>query len=242
MEASAQQISVLQQEIEKLKDENRKKTHWISLLSHNYKEVFGSLLWLIEAFEQGHVSREVFTGMLPQIKADAQRNLKSVTDTSSWIKTQYGNFSPHREKLSAYSLFQELEQRHAKRLQDKEIRFVFLGEKDLIFDTDAFLISFVLDKLLENAVQFSFAKGVIEFVAERENERAKVGIIDYGTGVPQKWIDKMFDFEGPLFEGTEGEKGAGLSLKIVKEFAELIDAHIRVQSTKPGTKVMIYFP
>lgn len=62
-------------------------------------------------------------------------------------------------------------------------------------------------------------------------------------GMTKANSDLLFTFQGPVFIGTKGEIGAGLSLHIAKKFVLLLHGKIEVDSTENvGTKATIYLP
>jgi len=92
-------INELQLKIERLENEINFKNGLISLLSDDSKELFGTLLWLLEELEQKTISEEDFFKLLPQIKKDARKNLQTIQDSVAWLKTQYGELRLSPSKL-----------------------------------------------------------------------------------------------------------------------------------------------
>ena len=65
-------------------------------------------------------------------------------------------------------------------------------------------------------------------------------VIDYGCGIPQKQIARVFE---PFFTLKEREKGTGMGLAMVKQFAENAQGKVEISSVeKQGTKVSIHLP
>lgn len=232
----------LQKQIVYLQEENKLRTNWISLITHDLKDLFGSYIWLLNAFEQGTISQTDFLNMLPEIKEGAIRNLKTVTDTTEWIKTQYGNFHPRRENIFTYELYLNLKRDNASKLEAKNLTLRYEGNTNVEIYTDPVLTAFILNRIVENAIQFSFPSGVIDMIVYEEKKHITIIINDYGQGIPPNTVEQIFTFDGPKFEGTAGEKGAGLSLKIVREFVKLLNAKIIIQPQEKGTSVHIQLP
>ena len=58
-----------------------------------------------------------------------------------------------------------------------------------------------------------------------------------------KQTETIFSFDSPVFRGTEGETGAGLSMKIIKKFVSLLNGYIEIESIiKKGTNVSVFLP
>lgn len=137
-----------QQKLERLQRDNQLKTSWISHLTHDFREIFGNILWLSEALETKTISYEEFIQLLPRIKQDAQKNLKTVTDTNLWLKTQGPDFTPEKIKISSQKLFENLETRFIELLDSNKIKLEFIGNLSEFY-SDPFMIDFILEKLTE---------------------------------------------------------------------------------------------
>lgn len=224
------EIKELTKEIQRLQEDSELKTGWISLISHDFKEIFGSLLWLTEAVENETISKDDFFQLLPRIKQDAKKNLQTVTDTNEWLRTQMKGFEPQNSKLFAVDLFIHLRKEFNEKLIEKKIDFQFQGDENLFFYNDEFLVLFMLKKLLDNAIKYSHIVKPIHFKAFKEHNNVILSIIDYGVGMEANNKESLFSFPTAVFQGTNGEIGSGLSLKIVRNFVSLMHGKIEVDS------------
>ncbi|MEI7811213.1 MAG: ATP-binding protein [Ignavibacteria bacterium] len=90
--------------------------------------------------------------------------------------------------------------------------------------------------LLRNAIQAEASEVSIQIFAE--GGKINVEISDNGTGIPEKYINKIFD---PDF--TTKAKGMGIGLKLARKFMESIKGRIYVYETSvSGTKIILEFP
>ncbi|MEO5790250.1 HAMP domain-containing sensor histidine kinase [Gelidibacter sp.] len=237
------QIQDLKIENKNLKNEINLLTGWISLISHDTKQMFSSLTWIIDAYESEIITEEVFFKMLPEIKKDANKNLQTAIDTGEWLKTQYGNFQPKQDILSAKPLFEELRETFEEKLKKKDISLSFIGHGNLQIVCDKVLITFILSKLLDNAIKYSNVGQEIIFTAVEEANEIVLSVTDFGTGIVEKYLNSIYKFENPVFHGTAGEIGAGLSLKIVQSFVFLANGTIEIDSLEnKGTTVTVRLP
>ncbi|ACU07228.1 putative two component system histidine kinase/response regulator fusion protein [Flavobacteriaceae bacterium 3519-10] len=233
----------LQSKIESLQNEISFKNGLISILSHDSKSLFGNFVWLIDAVEQKTISEGDFFKMLPQVKSDAQKNLQTVQDSTTWLKTQYGEYKIKPEKIMVMDLFHDLEEKYAAGFKQKNLNFYFKGDADAFVETDRILIDFVLDKILNNAVKYSLPGHDIYFNVCAEEAQVILSVTDSGTGMDEKFLSKIYTYENPVFQGTAGETGVGLSLKIVRNFISLMRGSIRIVSSEStGTNVSLFLP
>jgi signal transduction histidine kinase len=179
--------------------------------------------------------------LLPQVKSDAQKNLKTVQDSTAWLKTQYGEFKIKPEKIMVIDLFHHFEEKYAAKLKEKNIKFYFKGDPNAFVTTDRLLLEYVLDKILNNAIKYTFSGNDIHLQEVTEDHQVIISVIDFGTGMDEKYLSTVFTYGTPIFHGTAGEKGAGLSLKIVKNFVSLMHGNIQIFSSEnKGTKVSLF--
>lgn len=236
-------ITELKAEVHRLREESELKSGWISLISHNLKEVFGSLFWLTDAVEKETISKDDYFRMLPRIKQDAQKNLQAVEDTSQWLRTQIEGFEPQEKKVLGLDIFSQLKDENQNKLDAKKIDFQYKGDENLYFQTDPNLLSFVLNKLLDNAIKYSHPKESIHFEVNKQFSQVVLSIIDFGTGMAPEQQESVFSFESALYEGTSGEIGTGLGLKITKNFVFLMQGKLEIKSTEnKGTKISVFLP
>lgn len=234
-------IKELQIKIEKLENEINFKNGLISILSHDSKELFGNFLALAEALEDKTISKEDFFNLLPEVKSDARKNLQTIHDSTAWLKTQYGDFTIKPVRLMVMDLFHYLQEKYAAKLKEKNIKFYFKGDPNSFLTTDRLLLEYVLDKILNNAVKYSFPEQDIYLQAVTEDDEIILSVIDFGTGIGEKYLSAIYTYDNPIFEGTAAEKGVGLGLKIVKNFVSLMHGNIQIISAENnGTTVSLF--
>ncbi|SHG47215.1 Histidine kinase-, DNA gyrase B-, and HSP90-like ATPase [Chryseobacterium oranimense] len=234
-------INELQLKIERQENEINFKNGLISILSHDSKELFGTFLWLIEELEQKTISEEDFFKLLPQIKRDARKNLQTIQDSVAWLKTQYGEFNIKPVKIMVLDLFHYLEEKYAAKLKEKNIKFHFKGDHNAFLTSDRLLLEYVLDKIFNNAVKYSLPGQDVYLQELTEGDQVVLSVIDFGTGINEKYLPVIYTYDNPVFLGTAGEKGVGLSLKIVKNFISLLNGNIQIISTEnKGTTVSLF--
>lgn len=236
-------IISLKAEIERLKKENDLKNGWISLITHDFKEAFSSLHWLLQSLDDQSISEADFYALLPRIKKDAKKNLQSITDTTDWIKTQQKGFRIQPSEFFVIELYARLKSDFKKKLQEKQLQFIFQGDETSKITTDRVLLNYILNKILDNAIKYSHPEKSIYFKISNDQQAVILSIIDSGIGISQNNTKKIFCFDNAVFTGTMGEIGSGLGLKIVQKFVYLIDGNLEIDSVEDeGTTVSITIP
>lgn len=86
---------------------------------------------------------------------------------------------------------------------------------------EAFLLEQALSNLLDNAMAFSPAGGVVRLEAETTDAGVTLRVCDQGPGLPDYALDRVFEAFYALPRPGSEAKGTGLGLAFVKEIAEL---------------------
>lgn len=106
------------------------------------------------------------------------------------------------------------------------------GEKNLL--TQAFA------NLIDNAIKFTPKGGKIDISCEKNNDKIAISIADSGIGIPDDFVDKVFEKFFRL-EQSRNTKGNGLGLSLVAAIARIHNANISLTKNKPGLKVTLTF-
>lgn len=105
------------------------------------------------------------------------------------------------------------------------------------------LLRRAVENVLRNAIRYSPEKSSIE-LSIHENERdANIVVRDFGPGVPDSAMARIFD---PFFRVEEARNtnggGSGLGLSIAKRAVHLHHGSIRAENATPGLRVIIAIP
>lgn len=108
------------------------------------------------------------------------------------------------------------------------------------------LVSSVLSNILTNAIKFSPPGGTVRLQATSRAGRVYIRCIDNGIGMSEDIRRSLFDLGKNISRvGTEGERGTGFGMPMVKKFVTAYGGTIEVQSTtdphapRRGTMVLI---
>lgn len=226
--------------IEQLKAENELKTKWLSLIAHDFKGFFSNIQLLLAALDNQSITPAIFMSMLPELRQMAQQNSKTIESTLAWVKSQTNGFNLHIEAVVVHHLYLALVKELDKELGAKEITFVFTGNNTLTINTDKLLLLFIVKQLIANAIKYSKKGGLVTLGVQSYNDKVTIAITDNGVGMPDSRLSTIGTLNGAPYTGTMQEKGAGLSLVVVKEFVEMLNGTMRVSSTQGvGTTVEI---
>jgi signal transduction histidine kinase len=108
---------------------------------------------------------------------------------------------------------------------------------------DPELLRRAVENVIRNAIRHSPKEQPVEVTLARNDGRAVVDVRDYGTGVPDDALPRLFD---PFYrvESDRGRNsgGIGLGLSIARRAIELHKGSIRAKNASPGLEVELELP
>lgn len=123
---------------------------------------------------------------------------------------------------------------YKKQAERKKISLIYKIETDNTeILADNYCVTHIFTNLIDNAVKYT-EKGKIEIVVKRNDKnKLYVEVIDTGIGISKEFFPKLFD---PFTQEEHGYsrkyEGNGLGLALVKNYCELNNAEIEVESSK----------
>ena len=116
-------------------------------------------------------------------------------------------------------------------IKKKNINIEVSLPEQLCLTLDKYMISTVLRNLITNAIKYTHKSGSISINLEEKEGRIQVSVKDNGIGIYKENIAKLFKItEKFSMQGTEQEEGTGLGLILSKEFIDLHNGEIMVES------------
>ncbi len=216
-------INELNKRIEELEEINSSKDNFISVLSHDLRAPFTSILGFSEILlNETSISEQERTEYLSYINDSSQNQLQMINYLLDWSRLQTGRIKiePNRIHLQS-SVFNCVS--HLTRIAVKKNVNIKVNIPDSCYvDADERLLNEVITNLISNAVKYSRENDFVEVTANVFNKDfAEFIVKDEGVGISETNKAKMFNI-GTLFstEGTKGEKGVGLGLTLAKQIVE----------------------
>lgn len=119
--------------------------------------------------------------------------------------------------------------------------FELHAESHLLLQAKPSVLHAMLRNLLDNALRYSPANSTVSVQLSRDQQRAHLRIRDHGPGIPDEWLNRVFE---PFLRvlGT-GQDGTGLGLSIVQEVITRLHGEIRLANAPDGgLQVDVWLP
>lgn len=235
------EINALKKEISDLKEINRNKAQWLAILAHDFKGVFSNTIWVVNAFQNEEISRDMLLELLPDLKESAMKSLNALNDTFTAARIQQNNFQIVLENQTSLKIFNDIEKHLEDQLKKKDLKFIFQGDMEASVRSNPLLIVSLFIKIVDNAIKFSNPGSKILFVAKKSSpDKIRIIIEDFGIGMNRNTLDTVFSLYRSPYMGTQEELGTGLGLILVREILKIINGEIEMQSIENvGTKVIV---
>lgn len=134
-------------------------------------------------------------------------------------------------------------------LKELKTEIKFETDNHEIIADQKILTNQVIANIFSNAIKFSPKGSSITFkICSAGNNKVTLSIKDSGIGIPQSLLSKMFAFDQKTSRtGTDGEKGTGFGMPLMKSYLDMMNCELEVTSTtqdenptNSGTEFKIY--
>ncbi len=223
--AKINDIVVLFQDITKMKELEKLKTNFISTISHEFKTPLNSIMLGTSLLlnENIGVINEKQIEIIKAMQDDGNKLAVLVTNLLQLSKIESDKSLFRMMPSSILGIINDCYRNFYDEARQKEINLYYEIDENLPkVVVDAEKISWVINNLISNALRFTNAGDEITITALVVDSKMQISVRDTGMGIPQDYIDKIFDkfvqVKGSDFES----RGTGLGLSIARE---IIEAH-----------------
>lgn len=231
---------------EHLRELNATKDKFFSILGHDLRSPFNSIIGFSELLtnEVDSFNKDEIKEMAESIYKTGMETYGLLNNLLEWSRSQTGNMKFNPAKIKIYDIAEsavDLLNDNAKR-KNIEVS-VDIPEKTTAF-IDENMIKTVIRNLLSNAIKFTHEKGSIKISAKDNDDFVDITVSDTGVGMEPDDIKKLFRIDEVIStQGTSEEKGTGLGLVLCHDFVKKNNGDIRVESTvDKGSRFTVSLP
>ena len=226
----------LQESVKTLNKLNATKDRFFSIIAHDLKNPFNSILGFADLLRQYHKKyddekRELLIQNLFDSSTKAYELLENLLD---WARSQLGRLEFKNVPFNLAEIAEEVTSSLSMHAKQKNINVSINIDQNIYVMGDTYVFQTILRNLFSNAIKFTNENGFVSISANETNNAVTVAVTDTGIGIPKHLQDKLFSLEGiNTTRGTGNEIGTGLGLLLCAEFVEKSGGTIHVTS-KPG--------
>lgn len=236
-------------EIEKLKEMEAFRREFLGDVSHELKTPIFAIEGFVETLLDGALEDpKVNKKFLQKTRKHAERLSHLVSDILVISQIESGDLGMNDEHFSIYELVMDvldsLAYKFTKKGRDISYKVLANGHEHTLVEADKQRIDQVVRNLIDNAVKYGDAKGVVTIIIERSPEdegKLIVKVNDNGPGIDKQHIARLFERFYRVDKSRSREKGGtGLGLAICKHLIEAHGERIWVES-EPGKGATFMF-
>ena len=218
-----------------LKELNADKDRFLSILAHDLKTPFNSLLGFSKLLLDNIAiyDSDTIKSHVKIINEAAKSTFGLLEDTLLWARAQSGKLPFDPQKVSFLEICSEVVESLKLVADAKNIIINQFAEENFTLFVDITMLKTVLRNLISNAIKFTNSGGAITVYAVHRVGEVVITVADKGVGIGPVEMAKLFDvsqFSSTI--GTEGEKGTGLGLLLCKDFVDKHGGRIWVESVE----------
>lgn len=226
----------LKESEEALQHMNATKDKLFSILAHDLKSPFNSLIGFSELLLKNYniFSEEEKRRLFHLINTSSRKAHNLLDNLLQWSRTQTGALAVNPERFNIKEAIIENIELLSGSAKEKDISLEANDPDPVYVFADKNMISAVLRNLINNAVKFTEPGGKVTVCARDAGKMVETNVSDTGIGMSPETIKDLFSANQPRSTlGTAREKGNGLGLIICKDFVEKNGGKITINSI-PG--------
>lgn len=227
--------------LDELKTSNETLNHLFSVISHDLKEPFNSLMTSSQLLLQSrfNIDEDTSNEMLFDINNAAKSTFYLLENLLAWSLQQMNNIEPTIQAYNIAKLVETSVAPYRITAKNKNINISISVHPETQCLLDEQIIHIVVANLINNAIKFTKKNGLIEIFTTEESNRCNIIIKDNGIGIEKHSLKNIFTIQKSSL-GTGYEKGTGIGLNLCKKLIEQIGGKITLTSEiGVGTTVKI---
>ena len=233
---------VLKNENQKLQELDRKKSEFVSIVSHDLRTPLTSIMGFADTIvnRKLKLTAEQKEKYIGYIQDESRRLGRLISDYLDLSHIEDGKFELNAARTNISHLIEKVAEIFMANPKETRVAAKFSANlPEVKLDQDR--IRQVLQNLIGTAIKYSPAKSSILVEAKKNSHDIIVSVADEGPGIPDSEKKKVFQrFYRGNFEVSKSEPGTGLGLTIAKGIVEKHGGKIWVESTS-GKGSTFYF-
>ncbi|MBD3246982.1 MAG: HAMP domain-containing protein [Candidatus Omnitrophica bacterium] len=203
---------------------NKRYLDLVGFVSHELKGILSSIILNVYSLQNE---------LLGPVSDPQKKTLRSMSRNLDYLAATVKNFLNlsriekgemavnRREVLFREDIVDVAVESFAHQAQEKRMRVENEIQTDLKVRADPDLMQIVMNNLLNNAVKYGAAGGLIRLRSRSGEEEAEIEVFNEGYPIPEPDLPKLFKkFSRLSYEGVAKVKGTGIGLFITKEIVE----------------------
>lgn len=206
---------------------------YVQTLTHELKSPLSAIRGAAELLQEG-LPAEQQARFLANIRQESERIARIVDRMLEMAKLESRRERPEMAPVDLLAMVRAVAQGAEPLLVGKGLTMEIVVAGGPTAQGNAFLLHQALANLVQNAIDFSPAGGMVTVTVTSDRDRLTISIADDGPGIPAYARDRIFERFYSLSRPDGGRKSTGLGLNLVREVAISHGGTIQVTNRPEG--------
>lgn len=233
---------------QKAKELTELKSNFVTMASHQFRTPLTVIYSNIELLENYTDKIEIKVGssikkLANRVKSEVNRMTDLMNNILLFGRYNSKDITLHTKPSDLTILCKRVIDTYFTNQPDNRIIEFHIDEKNKRkVQIDEVFFTYILTNIISNAFKYSEGEKNPELTIHNKQDCIQIEVSDYGIGVPEDEIDKLFN-SFYRASNTSTIPGSGLGLVVAKQFMELHGGSINLESKLGvGSKVTLTFP
>ena len=226
---------------------NQMKFRFFTNVSHEFRTPLTLIITPLEAILHRNTDQRLQEQLKP-IYTNAQRLLQLVNQLLDFRRLEMGGEQLTLKNGELVRFINDLCRNFKDTAEEKQIALSFDSKVEhlyIAFDSDKMYK--IIGNLLSNAFKYTPAGGKVNILInmDEDNQYVRITVSDTGQGINPEELHQIWKrfYQAEAQEKSPSIKGSGIGLHMVKEYTEMHQGRIDVQSQPgQGTTFTVYLP
>lgn len=214
---------------------------YVHTLTHELKSPLAAIRGAAELL-QGEMPLAQQQRFVSNIDSESARMQQLIERLLNLAQVEQRQGLEERVAVPLAGLVDELLSAQAARIEGKQLRVELYIAADLNLLGEPFLLRQALGNLLENALDFTPACGVLRLRAERVGEQIEFSLFNQAEAIPDYALPRLNERFYSLPRPDSGRKSTGLGLNFVEEVVKLHGGAMSIGNVDDGVEVSLRLP
>jgi signal transduction histidine kinase len=231
-----------------LRDQNdRRKDEFLATLAHELRNPLAPIRNALEIIRINGSGRSVVEDVAHKmIERQVSQLIRLVDDLLDVSRITTGRLELRRERIDLTQVIRSAVETSRPLIDAAHHELsIELPSNPILLDADPVRLAQVFSNVLNNAARYMGEGGRIRVTAERDDRMVTVIVQDFGIGIAQDMLPRVFDmFAQGEAPGEQSRGGLGIGLTLVKWLVEIHSGSVEAHSEGRGrgTSISIQLP
>jgi PAS domain S-box-containing protein len=233
----------LRESEQKLRVANRTKDRFFSLIAHDLKNPFHSIMGLAHLLKSNYneIDDSDRLNIIDNIHTATENTYQLLLNLLDWARLQEGKIKVKTEKFNLAEIVKESIGLMQPKIIEKSLYISSDIDNNIKVVADKNMVRTIIRNLLSNSVKFTEEGGNIHVATRRLYKIVEISVTDSGIGINEEDQKVLFQVDKrSISDRIDIQQGTGLGLVLCKEFTEMNKGKIWVES-KVGEGSVFYF-